>query len=276
MSSCSPSLPLPRWSDRETSALSLWNNSAWIDSCPPVFKPNCDGDAPSFDHMRISTVDLIQHLIDFLNEFLPFLPTIIDDQVHYCATQRTNMMDLIEHLQQLRTDLMREITNCSEYPTSVIVFDISTVSVVLQQLSSLLWQFNRQEECLESNALSVHKSKLIQWSNDLEVLTASSMRIMQMGSNEVVRDSSPVVFKMSNKDFGATAVPVIPDPFTDDSCPGSLCNQSFVSVHWWSSWSLHSMAGFGSSEKSMRCELPVGIDVRHWRGSSPSKNEVRS
>lgn len=174
------------------------NNSAWIESCPPVFKPNCDGDAPSTDHVRLLTVDLIQHLIGFLNEFLAFLPTIIDDQVHYCETQRTDMIKLIEHLQQLRTDVLREITSSGEYPTSVILFDISTVSFVLQQLSSLLRQFNRQEQYLTFNALSMHRSKLIQWSNDLEALTASSTRIMKMRSNEVVRASSPVVFKMSN------------------------------------------------------------------------------
>ena len=218
ISPCSPSLQLPwRMPDQENSPPNTWNNSAWIDSCPSEFEPNCVGDAPAADHVRMLTADLIQHLIQFLNEFLPFLSSFVDGHVRYCQIQRTSMMNVIQHLLRLRADLLAEMNNYAQYPLSVISFDIATVSIILQQLNALLRHLDHQEQCSTSNATSTHRGTLIQWGNQLEGLIAVSMSIMDTSSNDAVSDGFPVVSKIVKLNAWRTTSSLILDFITNHS-----------------------------------------------------------
>ncbi len=130
--------------------------------------------------------DIIKILVDFLDEFLLFLSSIIECEKFQPQFQLQKMIDVAERIYQVRLTLLMQINNIHEHMTNATILDIPSISLILHELTSVIHYLSKEQQ---QTGTTIEYSQTLMFSqslNRLEKIIKSCMDCVSMHSNPQV------------------------------------------------------------------------------------------
>ena len=115
---------------------------------------------------------LLPNVIEFLNDFIPYLSCIAQSQSYTCSNEPKKLLDVIEQLHQLRVALGEQISPCRNSTLPMAAIDYSTMSTVLQHIRCLIDYLTNPEQCTTMRAIPLHLQRFDHFVQRLQALIA--------------------------------------------------------------------------------------------------------
>ncbi|CAF0875161.1 unnamed protein product [Adineta steineri] len=174
---------------------------------------NIDNHCTSSIQLYNNEQDIIKLLVDFLDEFLLYLSSIISYEKFQSQFQLQKIKDVFERVYQLRSTLLIHINNNYEYRINSTILDITSISSILHELATLIHSLdNEQQLQIGTN------TQYSQLSYNLEKIMKSCMdSINKCNHQQNVQSSIPSITPCINSTLPNTCL---------SSCNGcNMCEQ---------------------------------------------------